>query len=38
MATHREEVEALPECRNDHELGFVALACDTPLTHGLWFI
>jgi hypothetical protein len=27
QAAFQEDIEALPECRNDHEFGFVALAC-----------
>lgn len=30
METFGDDVEALPACRNDHEFGFVALACGIP--------
>jgi GNAT superfamily N-acetyltransferase len=30
MEVFEEQVKALPECRNDHEFGFAALACGTP--------
>lgn len=30
METFEDQVKALPECRNDHEFGFVALACGLP--------
>ena len=30
METFRDEIEILPKCRNDHEFGFVALACGVP--------
>ncbi|KAK6532458.1 hypothetical protein TWF281_006646 [Arthrobotrys megalospora] len=30
MSIFGDEVDALPECRNDHEFGFVALACGIP--------
>ncbi|KAK0119471.1 hypothetical protein ONS95_010919 [Cadophora gregata] len=28
--TFGDEIDALPKCRNDHEFGFVALACGVP--------
>jgi len=30
METFSEQVDVLPKCRNDHEFGFVALACGIP--------
>ncbi len=30
IETFEDDVKALPECRNDHEFGFVALACGIP--------
>lgn len=34
MDAFEDQVKALPECRNDHEFGFAALACGMPkLTH-----
>ncbi|KAH7411391.1 hypothetical protein BKA64DRAFT_380322 [Cadophora sp. MPI-SDFR-AT-0126] len=30
MWNFRDDVELLPECRNDHEFGFVALTCGIP--------
>jgi hypothetical protein len=30
MDVFEDQVKALPECRNDHEFGFVALACGIP--------